>query len=163
MLKRIGSVAPGAICALALSVIAAPQAHARDLKAMLSFQAGKVTQSQVEIGDEATARKLLTSFVGAWMVYLVDRESGETWWGVYDVNDGHPIGGGPEPEYDEEAGSLVFKGKIVDGVFKGARFTGEVTMDEDGNYAVTQRVQMRVKPRLDVTFSQPLEPIDRDF
>jgi hypothetical protein len=161
MFKRITPVVASALCALALSLIAAPKAHAADLEVILSFEAGKVAQSQVKTGDKATAKKLLTSFAGSWMIYGVDNDSGATWWGVYDANDGHPFAICEEPEYDEEAGSLVFKGQIIEGAFKGAKLTGEVTMDEDGNYEVTQRVTSGKK--LDVTFTQALEPIDLQF
>jgi hypothetical protein len=156
MLKRIGPIVASAICALTLSLLAAPEAHAATIEILVGFQAGPVAQSEVKAGNKRIAEGLMSAFVEAFMSYVIDMDSGRTFWAVYDFPSVQLIASCPEPEYDEWTGSLVFKGKIVDGVLKGAKFSGEVTMDGNGSYAVTQRVQMSGKMKLDVTFSQPL-------
>jgi hypothetical protein len=161
MWTRRGTILAGLLCALAVSLLPS-RAHAEP-EVVLAFRAGAIAGAKIQAGDEGVAGKLMATWVKTIQLFLVDNKTQESYWGIWKPAGSQRLALALDPEWDEEAGVLRFEGRLVSGAFDGAKVSGQVVRDARNHYTVTTRVQRNGQANLDVTFSQPLEPIEVRF
>jgi hypothetical protein len=163
MKKRIHLMIASALCGLALSLMAAPAAHAQSTREVMYFYADEAQDVRIQAGSSGDAQQIASLFSKT-----IHTLSCNMWWRVYTVDWANktttPLIVAKEM-WRVEGGKWAFRGSVEGGPFAGAEVTGTVYVSSSAlGFVSDVRVAGRGTDggQLDVNFFLPLHLYDYD-